>query len=167
MASFKNCTDFPFYAIYLYFNKIELRNYKITAMDYKNHTRQSLNLLACWWAQPFFFSKLSLKIVLCNGALHVRHTDEAWWGTNRPRRAEWYVRWMFPELSRKVPRSCDCSILPYKDYLVQRPIRIQETNTYKNRGVKSFMDYVYESVHCIDFLKLYCDVSYACNLCIV
>ena len=28
-------------------------------MDYKNHTRQSLNL-ACCWAQPFF-SKLSLK----------------------------------------------------------------------------------------------------------
>ena len=34
-----------------------------------------------------FFSKLSLKIVLCNGAL--RHTAEAWWGTNRPRLAEW------------------------------------------------------------------------------
>ena len=34
-----------------------------------------------------FFSKLSLKIVLCNGTL--RHTAEAWWGTNRPRLAEW------------------------------------------------------------------------------
>ena len=44
MASFKDCTDFPYYAIYLSFNKIEFRNYQITAMDYKNHTRQSLNL---------------------------------------------------------------------------------------------------------------------------
>ena len=88
MASFKDCTYFPFYAIYLYFNKIEFRNYQITAMDYKNHTRQSLNLLACWWAQPLFFSKLSLKIVRFNGAL--RHTAEAWWGTNRPRLAEWH-----------------------------------------------------------------------------
>ena len=44
MASFKDYTDFPFYAIYLYFNKIEFRYYQLTAMDYKNHTRQSLNL---------------------------------------------------------------------------------------------------------------------------
>ena len=44
MASFKDCTYFPFYAIYLYFNKIEFRKYQITAMDYKIHTRQSLNL---------------------------------------------------------------------------------------------------------------------------
>ena len=44
MASFKDCIDFPFYAIYLYFNKMEFRNYQKTALDYKNHTRQSLNL---------------------------------------------------------------------------------------------------------------------------
>ena len=44
MASFKDCIDFPYYAIYLSFNKIEFRNYQILAMDYKNHTRQSLNL---------------------------------------------------------------------------------------------------------------------------
>ena len=37
-------------------------------------------------AAIFFLSKLSLKIVLCNGDL--RHTAEAWWGTNRPRLAE-------------------------------------------------------------------------------
>ena len=34
-----------------------------------------------------FVSKLSLKIVRFNVAL--RHTAEAWWGTNRPRLAEW------------------------------------------------------------------------------
>ena len=44
MASFKDCIDFSYYAIYLSFNKIELGNNQITAMDYKNHTRQSLNL---------------------------------------------------------------------------------------------------------------------------
>ena len=55
-------------------NKIVFRNYQITAMDYKNDTRQSLN---CKHAdgRSLFFSKLSLKIVLCNGAL--RHTAEA------------------------------------------------------------------------------------------
>ena len=41
-----------------------------------------------------FFSKLSLKIVLCNGAL--RHTAEAWWGTNRPRLAEWWMTMIRP-----------------------------------------------------------------------
>ena len=73
MASFKDCTDFPFCAIYLYFNKIKFRNYQITAMDYKNHTRQSLNCKHADW-RSHFFSKLSLKIVLRNGAL--RHTAE-------------------------------------------------------------------------------------------
>ena len=44
MELFKDCTYFPFYAIYLYFNKIEFKYDQITAMDYKNHTRKSLNL---------------------------------------------------------------------------------------------------------------------------
>ena len=44
MASFKDCIDFPYYAIYLSFNKIDFRNCKITAMVYINQTRQSLNL---------------------------------------------------------------------------------------------------------------------------
>ena len=34
-----------------------------------------------------FFSQLNLKIFWFNGAL--RQTPEAWWGTNRPRLAEW------------------------------------------------------------------------------
>ena len=45
-----------------------------------------------------FFSKLSLKIVRFNGAL--RHTAEAWWGTNRPRLAECLVLIQLP-LPRK------------------------------------------------------------------
>ena len=44
MASFKDCIDFPYYAIYLSFKTIEFSDYQITAMDYKNHTRKSLNL---------------------------------------------------------------------------------------------------------------------------
>ena len=40
MASFKDCIDFPYYAIYFSFNKMEFKNYQITAIDYKNHTRQ-------------------------------------------------------------------------------------------------------------------------------
>ena len=43
MASFKDSIDFPYYANYITFNKMELRNNQITSMDYKNHTRQSLN----------------------------------------------------------------------------------------------------------------------------
>ena len=51
-----------------------------------------------------FFSKLSLKIVLCNGAL--RHTAEAWWGTNRPRLAEWVVLWPdWPPFQSEFPRN--------------------------------------------------------------
>ena len=44
MASFKDCIDFPYYAFYLSFNKIEFKDYQITAMEYQNHTRQSLKL---------------------------------------------------------------------------------------------------------------------------
>ena len=69
MASFKDCTDFPFYAIYLYFSKIEFRNDQVTALDCKNHKLVSMLMGAA------IFSKLSLKIVLCNGAL--RHKAEA------------------------------------------------------------------------------------------
>ena len=81
-------------------------------MDYKNHTRQSLNLYACWWAQPFFFSKLSLKIVLCNGAL--RHTAEAWWGTNRPRLAECLLLWSLKSQAKSFVSNPACaSGVPY------------------------------------------------------
>ena len=74
MASFTDCIDFPYYAIYLSFNEIEFKDYQITAMDYQNHTRQSLS---CKHAdgRSHFYSKLSLKIVRFNGAL--RHTAEA------------------------------------------------------------------------------------------
>ena len=89
---------------------MEFRNYQKTALDYKNHTRQSLNLWAYWWAQPFF-SKLSLKIVLCNGAL--RHTAEAWWGTNWPRLAEWWGT-NRPRLAEWVPGLL--SLVPFPQF---------------------------------------------------
>ena len=87
MQSFKDCKYFPFYAIYLYFNKIEFRNYQITAIWIIKIT--PVELVSMLMGAAIFFYKLSLKIVLCNGALH--HTAEAWWGTNRPRLAECYI----------------------------------------------------------------------------
>ena len=71
MASFKDCMDFLYYAIYLSFNKMEFRNYQITAMDYKNYNRQSsiVELVSMLMGAAIFFSKLSLKIVRFNGAL--------------------------------------------------------------------------------------------------
>ena len=61
--------NLPYYAICLSFNKIEFRNYQITA----NHIRKSLNSLIMGAA--IFSPKNSLKIVRFNGAL--RHTAEA------------------------------------------------------------------------------------------
>ena len=55
MASFMECTDFPFYAIYLYFIKIEFRNYQITAMDYKNHTLSIVELVSMLMGAAIFF----------------------------------------------------------------------------------------------------------------
>ena len=58
-----------------------------------------------------FFSKLSLKIVLCNGAL--RHTAEAWWGTNWPRLAEWWGT-NRPRLAEWVPGLL--SLVPFPQF---------------------------------------------------
>ena len=75
MASFKDCIDFPYYAIYLSFNEIEFRNEQITAMDYKKSHPSIVEFVSMLMSAAIFVSKLSLKIVRFNVA--VLHTAEA------------------------------------------------------------------------------------------
>ena len=75
MASFKDCINFPSDDIYLSFNKIEFEDYQITAMDLSKSHPSIVEVLSMLMGAAIFVSKLSLKIVLCNGAL--RHTAEA------------------------------------------------------------------------------------------